>query len=159
MLTLLFLSLCCPLLSVSLRVQRRFDFRHHEKVAAAVSSVTLESLLAFWDRHIAMDGPERRKMSFQYSSHAHKLPERLERETAEAAAYANEKVVLRSKPDATAAPAVTTPAAADGPASAAPATEAEDVFLPPVVLDPRPITYVDDLLSFKNSCMLFPAGY
>ena len=98
-------------------------------------------------------------MSFQYSSHAHALPQRLERQTEEAAAYANQKVVLRSKPDA-AAPA------ADGPSPAAvtdsaatPAAEPEEVFLPPVVLDPRPISYIDDLLSFKNSCMLFPAGY
>jgi len=89
-----------------------------------------------------MTGPERRKMSFQYSSHAHALPQRLERQTEEAAAYANQKVVLRSKPDA-AAPA----AAADGPSSAAvtdaaatPAAESEEVFLPPVVLDPRPIS-------------------
>jgi len=143
-------------------VQRRYDFRHQDKVAAAVSAATLESLLAFWDKYISMTGSERRKMSFQYSSHAHALPQRLERQTEEAAAYANQKVVLRSKPDAAAAPA----AAADGPSSAAvtdsaatPGAEPEEVFLPPVVLDPRPITYIDDLISFKNSCMLFPAGY
>ena len=136
--------------------RRRFDWAHQDRVAAAVALITLDSLLAFWDRYIAMDAPQRRKMSFQYFSQGgdapHALPAKMERYTAEAVKFANEKLVLKAKQKEEAAPA-----AADASAAPAPAAAAESVFLPPVPVDPRPIVYIEDVVAFKNSQCLYPA--
>jgi hypothetical protein len=138
---------------------RRFDFDHDEKKAAEVGKITLESLRKFWDKYLDINSSERRKMSFQYSSLAHKIPERVERDTADNVAKANEKLVLKAveKPaDAAVSPvaASSEPAAA----AAAPAAPAEVVYLPPVPVDPRPHVHIDDFESFKRGLMLFPAA-
>lgn len=140
--------------------RRRFDWAHQDRVAAAVSLITLESFLAFWDRFLAIGSAQRRKMSFQYFSQGgeapHALPQKMERYTEQAVKFANEKLVLKAKPKEEAAAAAPA-AAADASSAAAPAAAVESVFLPPVPVDPRPIVYIEDVVAFKNSMGLYPA--
>ena len=138
--------------------KRRFDWTHNEKVAQEVEKVTLESFFAFWDRFIAIESPLRRKISFQYFAHAHKLPAPMEKETAEAAAYANEKLVLKATENKEAAAGESAAEAEAAPVADASAAAPEVVFLPPVPLDARPVKYIRDITAFKDEFGLFPAS-
>jgi len=135
--------------------RRRFNFHHAWHVADEVEKISMESLLAFFDEFLAVEkvGNHRAKISVQYNSHDHQLPERFERDTPERVAFANEKLVVK-KP----APAAAAPAGEGESAAAAPAAAEEVVFLPPVPVDPRTRVYVDELVEFRRSCPTYPAS-
>lgn len=141
--------------------KRRFDWTRHDRVAREVEKITEESLFAFYDKYLLASTPNsmRRKLSFQYFSSAHTLPQRIERETNETNEYGNVK--LATKPLAPAAGGGESDSKGEEAASvaaAAPAAAAEEIYLPPVAVDPRPIRYIDDdLIAFKRTLPMYPA--
>jgi len=147
---------------------RRFGWDVNHQIARAVQRVTLESLWKFWDAYLAIDGDgggdgtgnKRRKISIQYFARQHALPQRVEKETEELVAYANQRLVTKTEESSTSAAAATTTSDGTAAASASSSSSSkstESIFLPPVPLDPRPIEYLDDPITFKTAQQLYPA--
>jgi len=114
--------------------QHRFSWNRAEIVSKHVSEITIESFRKFFNRFFSVNSIERRKVSFQYFSMAHKMPERIAYEARENVAYAN--IFTKGEDESTPMHLRT---------------------FPGVPADARSIHYVDDLVEARNNLATYPS--